>query len=116
MRVYNFSAGPAAIPEAVLTRVQEELLDWQGRGTSVMEISHRSTDFMEKVLLPAEVNLRKLMAVPENYKILFVSCGTSHHFSMIPMNLLDLKSDHQADYFHTGLWSGKAIKEAQRYG
>lgn len=116
MRVYNFSAGPAAIPEAVLNRVQEELLDWEGRGTSVMEISHRSTDFMEKVLFSAEANLRKLMAVPENYKILFVSCGTSHHFSMVPLNLLDLKSDHQADYFHTGLWSGKAVIEAQRYG
>ncbi len=116
MRVYNFSAGPAAIPEAVLKRVQEELLDWQGRGTSVMEISHRSVDFMEKVLFPAEANLRKLMNIPENYKILFVSCGTSHQFSMIPLNLLDLKPDHQADYFYTGLWSGKAIKEAQRYG
>lgn len=116
MRVYNFSAGPAAIPEAVLKRVQEELLDWQGRGTSVMEISHRSAEFMEKVLFTAEANLRKLMNIPENYKILFTSCGTSHHFSMIPLNLLDLKSHHQADYFYTGIWSGKAIKEAQRYG
>jgi phosphoserine aminotransferase len=115
-RAYNFCAGPAAMPEPVLKRAREELLNWQHCGASVMEISHRSPDFIEKILMPAENNLRRLMDIPDNYKVLFVSTGASHQFAMVPLNLLDLQPAQQADYFHTGVWSGKAIKEAQRYG
>jgi phosphoserine aminotransferase len=115
-RAYNFSAGPAAIPEIVLKRVKEELLEWNGQGASVMEISHRCEAYLKKILEPAEENLRKLMNIPKNYHVLFISATTSHQFSMIPMNLLDCNQHNKADYFHTGLWSGKAIKEAERYG
>ena len=115
-RATNFSAGPSTIPEAVLQRVQNELLDWGGTGASIMEISHRSQDFMEKILAPARAKLKLLLNIPDNYQILFVTAGTSHQFSMVPMNLLNLKAWDRADYFYTGTWSGKAIKEAQRYG
>lgn len=110
-RLPNFSAGPATIPTAVLQRAQEELLDWQGSGVSVMEMSHRSKDYIA-VTEKAEAKLRSLMAIPDNYKVLFLQGGASLQFSAIPLNLLN---GGRADYLTTGAWSGKAIKEAQRY-
>ncbi|MEB3753464.1 3-phosphoserine/phosphohydroxythreonine transaminase [Acinetobacter sp. MD2(2019)] len=113
MRAYNFCAGPAALPTAVLEKAQHELLDWQGKGVSIMEMSHRSQDYVA-VAEKAEADLRKLMNIPENYKVLFLQGGATLQFSAIPLNLLG-KNAH-ADYIHTGIWSEKAIKEAQRYG
>ena len=110
-RLPNFSAGPAAIPTEVLSQAQNELLDWQGRGVSVMEVSHRSKEYMA-ITEKAEVKLRALMEIPENYKVLFLQGGASLQFSAIPLNLLN---GGRADYLTTGTWSGKAIKEAQRY-
>ncbi|HEV2613689.1 MAG TPA: 3-phosphoserine/phosphohydroxythreonine transaminase [Gammaproteobacteria bacterium] len=104
------------IPTDVLEQLKSELLDWQKLGTSAFEISHRSKDYMEKILEPAEANLRKLLHIPENYHVLFTSLGTSHHFGMIPLNFLDRKNNNSASYIQSGIWSGKAIKEAQRYG
>jgi len=115
-RAYNFCAGPATIPEVVLERVREELLNWKGRGSSFMEISHRSTDFLKLVFEPARENLKKLLNIPEDYHILFITTGTSHQFAMVPLNFLNLKPHKSADYLHTGVWSGKAINEAKRYG
>lgn len=111
-RVPNFSAGPATIPNAVLSRAQEELLDWQGRGMSVMEVSHRSKEYIA-ITEKAEAKLRSLMDIPDNYKVLFLQGGASLQFSAIPLNLLN---GGRADYLTTGTWSGKAVKEAQRYG
>ena len=113
MRAYNFCAGPAALPTAVLEKAQQELLDWQGKGLSIMEMSHRSADYVA-VAEKAEVDLRKLMNIPENYKVLFLQGGASLQFSAIPLNLLGKNS--KADYIHTGIWSEKALKEAKRYG
>jgi phosphoserine aminotransferase len=113
MRAYNFCAGPAALPTAVLEQAQSELLDWHGKGVSIMEMSHRSKDYVA-VAEKAEADLRKLMNIPENYKVLFLQGGATLQFSAIPLNLLGKNS--QADYIHTGIWSEKAIKEAQRYG
>lgn len=113
MRAYNFCAGPAALPTAVLEKAQQELLDWQGKGLSIMEMSHRSKDYVA-VAEKAEADLRKLMNIPENYQVLFLQGGASLQFSAIPMNLLGKNS--KADYIHTGIWSEKALKEAQRYG
>ena len=110
-RVPNFSAGPATIPTAVLSRAQEELLDWQGRGMSVMEVSHRSKEYIA-IAQKAEAKLRSLMDIPDNYKVLFLQGGASLQFSAIPLNLL---KDGRADYLTTGTWSEKAVKEAQRY-
>lgn len=110
-RLPNFSAGPATIPTPVLARAQEELLDWQGRGLSVMEMSHRSKDYIA-VTKKAESQLRTLMDIPDNYKVLFLQGGASLQFSAIPLNLLN---GGRADYLTTGAWSGKAIKEAERY-
>lgn len=110
-RLPNFSAGPAAIPTEVLSQAQNELLDWQGRGVSVMEVSHRSKEYMA-ITEKAEVKLRALMEIPDNYKVLFLQGGASLQFSAIPLNLLN---GERADYLTTGTWSGKAIKEAQRY-
>lgn len=110
-RLPNFCAGPAAMPTAVLARAQNELLDWQGRGLSVMEMSHRSKDYVA-ITQKAETQLRTLMAIPDNYKVLFLQGGASLQFSAIPLNLL---KGGRADYLTTGAWSGKAIKEAQRY-
>ncbi|MEC5210791.1 phosphoserine aminotransferase [Psychrobacter sp. PL15] len=110
-RVPNFCAGPATMPTAVLERAQEELLDWQGSGMSVMEISHRSKDYIA-VAQKAETKLRSLMDIPDNYKVLFLQGGASLQFSAIPLNLLN---GGRADYLTTGTWSVKAIKEAQRY-
>jgi len=113
MRAYNFCAGPAALPTAVLEKAQQELLDWQGKGLSIMEMSHRSTDYVA-VAEKAEADLRKLMNIPENYKVLFLQGGASLQFSAIPLNLLGKNS--KADYIDTGIWSEKALKEAKRYG
>ena len=112
-RVYNFSAGPAALPEAVLLKVQQSLLDWQGRGVSVMELSHRSDDFLA-IASEAEENLRQLMSIPDNYKILFLQGGATGQFAAVPNNLLGKTGI--ADYVEAGHWSKKSIIEAQRYG
>ncbi|VAW84608.1 Phosphoserine aminotransferase [hydrothermal vent metagenome] len=111
-RVFNFSAGPAMVPEAVLKRASEEMLDWQGTGMSVMEMSHRGKEFMS-IAEKAEADLRELLNVPSNYKVLFTQGGASTQFAAVPINLLRGKT--QADYFHTGAWSKKAIAEAKRY-
>ncbi|WP_455197094.1 3-phosphoserine/phosphohydroxythreonine transaminase [Kaarinaea lacus] len=110
-RVYNFSAGPAAIPEEVLTQAKEELLDWQGSGMSVMEMSHRGKEFMS-IAEQAEADLREILAIPANYKVLFLQGGASTQFAMIPMNLA---ANGKADYINTGSWSKKAIAEAKRF-
>lgn len=111
-RKYNFSAGPSALPQAVLEQAQQELLDWRGHGLSIMEMSHRSPEFVS-VAEKAEQDLRDLMSIPNNYKVLFMQGGATSQFSMIPMNLLRGKTT--ADYINTGDWSKKAIKEASRY-
>ena len=111
-RVYNFSAGPATIPQAVLERAKEEMLDWNGSGMSVMEMSHRGKEYMS-IAAQAEADLRELMAIPDNYKVLFLQGGASSQFAAIPMNLLRGKTT--ADYINTGAWSKKAIAEAKRF-
>ncbi len=111
-RVYNFSAGPATLPEAVLQRAQQEMLDWQGSGMSAMEMSHRGKEFIS-IAEQATHDLRDLLNVPENYKILFMQGGATGQFAAVPMNILRGKT--QADYFNTGQWSKKAIKEAKKY-
>ena len=110
-RLPNFCAGPATMPTEVLARAQSELLDWQGRGMSVMEMSHRSADYMA-ITEKAETKLRALMDIPSNYKVLFLQGGASLQFSAIPLNLLN---NQAGDYLTTGAWSGKAVKEAKRY-
>ena len=112
MRAYNFCAGPAALPEAVLKQAQAELIDYQGKGLSVMEMSHRSADYVA-IAEQAEQDLRDLLNVPSNYKVLFLQGGASQQFAMIPMNLLRGKTS--ADYVNTGMWSDKAIKEAKKF-
>lgn len=110
--VFNFSPGPAVLPHAVLEQAQAELLDWQGSGMSVMEMSHRGKEFMS-IAAQAEADLRTLMAIPNNYKVLFLQGGAHSQFAMIPMNLA--RGKQQADYLDTGDWSLKAIEEGQRY-
>ena len=112
-RVYNFSAGPATLPESVLARAQAEMLDWHGAGMSVMEMSHRGKEFMG-IAEQAEADLRELMNIPENYKVLFLQGGASSQFAMVPLNLMGGR--RSADYVNTGSWSKKAIAEAKRYG
>ncbi len=111
-RIYNFSAGPAVMPQAVLEKARDEMLDWRGSGMSVMEMSHRGKEFMS-IAEQAEADLRELLAVPSNYKVLFLQGGASSQFAMVPMNLLRGKT--KADYINTGMWSEKAIGEAKRY-
>ena len=111
-RVYNFSAGPAVLPEEVLKEAQEEMLDYRGCGMSVMEMSHRSKVF-QNIIEEAEADLRDLMGIPSNYKVLFLQGGASLQFSMIPMNLM---KNGVADYIVTGQWAKKAYAEAQKYG
>ncbi len=111
-RVYNFSAGPAVLPEEVLREAAEEMLDYRGCGMSVMEMSHRSSMF-QNIIDEAEADLRKLMGIPENYKVLFLQGGASQQFAMIPMNLM---KNRVADYIITGQWAKKAYKEASIYG
>jgi len=111
-RVFNFSAGPAMLPTAVLEKAQAEMLDWQGTGMSVMEMSHRGKEYMG-IAAHAEATLREIMEIPSNYKVLFLQGGASAQFAAVPMNLLRGKG--RADYLYTGLWGKKAIAEAKRY-
>lgn len=111
-RVYNFSAGPAVLPEEVLKEAAEEMMDYKGTGMSVMEMSHRSKAF-EEIIQSAEADLRELMNIPDNYKVLFLQGGASQQFAMIPMNLMKNKV---ADYIITGQWAKKAAAEAEKYG
>ena len=111
-RVYNFSAGPAVLPEEVLKEAAAEMLDYKGCGMSVMEMSHRSQVF-DDIIKEAEQDLRDLMHIPDNYKVLFLQGGASQQFAMIPMNLMKNKV---ADYIVTGQWAKKAWQEAQKYG
>ena len=111
-RVYNFSAGPAVLPEEVLREAAEEMLDYKGTGMSVMEMSHRSKAY-DTIIKEAEADLRDLMKIPDNYKVLFLQGGASQQFAMIPMNLMKNKV---ADYIVTGQWAKKAWQEASIYG
>jgi phosphoserine aminotransferase len=112
MRKFNFSPGPAVLPEEVLRQAQEEMLDWHGSGMSVMEMSHRGKEFMS-IAAAAEADLRELLAIPSHYKVLFLQGGATSQFAMVPMNLLRGKSG--ADYIHTGEWAKKAIGEARKF-
>ncbi len=115
-RVYNFSAGPAALPTEVLAQAQADMLDWNGTGMSVMEMSHRGKDYMS-IAAKAEADLRQLMNIPDNYKVLFLQGGASSQFAMVPINLLNVREGGKksADYLLTGQWSKKAVAEAKRY-
>lgn len=112
-RAFNFCAGPAALPTEVLLQAQQELLDWQGRGLSVMEMSHRSDEFIG-IAQQAEQDLRDLLNIPNNYRVLFLQGGASQQFAQIPLNFL--ADSGCADYVDTGIWSRKSIDEAQRFG
>lgn len=111
-RVFNFSAGPAVLPESVLKEAAEEMLDYKGTGMSVMEMSHRSKAY-DEIIKTAEADLRELMNIPDNYKVLFLQGGASQQFAMIPMNLM---KNGVADYIVTGQWAKKAYQEAAKYG
>ncbi len=111
-RSFNFSAGPATMPVPVLEEIRDEMLNYRGSGMSVMEMSHRSKVFQE-IYDNAEADLRKLMGIPENYKVLFIQGGATLQFAMLPMNLM---KNGVADYIVTGSWSEKAFKEAKKYG
>ena len=111
-RVYNFSAGPATLPEEVLQEAAQEMLDYKGTGMSVMEMSHRSKAF-QSIIDTAEADLRELLSIPENYKVLFLQGGASQQFAMVPMNLM---KNRVADYIVTGQWAKKAWQEAQKFG
>ena len=111
-RVYNFSAGPAVLPEEVLKEAAEEMMDYRGCGMSVMEMSHRSKTY-QTIIDEAEADLRELIGIPDNYKVLFLQGGASQQFAMIPMNLMKNKV---ADYIVTGQWAKKAWQEASKYG
>jgi len=111
-RVFNFSAGPAMLPEEVLLQAQEELPDWHGSGLCVAEMSHRSQEFVS-IAEQAEADLRELLSVPDDYRVLFLQGGASSQFAMVPMNLL--RGRDRAAYLNTGSWSKKAIAEAKRY-
>ena len=112
-RVFNFSAGPSMLPVEVLENVQKELLNYQGSGQSVMEMSHRSKEF-QRIIDDAEADLRALMQIPENYKVLFLQGGGTLQFAMVPLNLLT--GSKKADYVLTGTWAKKAYKEATKFG
>jgi phosphoserine aminotransferase len=112
-RVFNFSAGPAAVPVEVLKKAQDEMLEWQGSGMSVMEMSHRGKEFIS-IAEKAEADVRELMNIPNNYKVLFLQGGATTQFSMVPMNLL--RGKEKTCYVNTGAWSKKAIKEAKIHG
>jgi len=111
-RKYNFSAGPAILPQEVLEQAQAAMLDWNGSGISVMEMSHRSKEYTS-IAAEAEADLREVMAIPKNYKVLFLQGGASSQFAAIPLNLL--RGKESSDYVNTGTWSKKAIAEANRY-
>ena len=112
-RVFNFSPGPATLPEPVLRQAADEMLEWHGSGMSVMEMSHRGAEF-NSIAEEAEADLRELLAIPANYRVLFLQGGATLQFSMLPLNLM--ADGGRADYVNTGQWSIKAIKEAQRFG
>ena len=112
-RVYNFSAGPSQLPEEVLVKASKELVEYGSSGQSVMEMSHRSSDY-QAIIDRCEANLRQLMNIPDNYKVLFLQGGASLQFAMVPFNILN--GSGQADYAITGLWAKKAAKEAARFG
>ena len=112
-RVYNFSAGPAALPEAVLKKAASELVEYGSSGMSVMEMSHRSKDF-EKIINDTETILREIMSIPDKYHVLFLQGGASLQFAMVPLNLF--RNSKKCDLIHTGNWTNKAMKEAKRYG
>ena len=112
-RVYNFSAGPSMLPLEVLEKVQKDLLNYEGSGQSVMEMSHRSKEY-QKIIDDAEANLRELMNIPDNYKVMFIQGGGTLEFAMVPLNLL--RNSKKADYVVTGTWAKKAYKEACKYG
>jgi phosphoserine aminotransferase len=111
-RIFNFSAGPAVLPEPVLQQAAAEMLDWHGSGMSVMEMSHRGSEFID-IHARAEAGLRRLMGIPDNYKVLFLQGGASAQFALIPMNLL--RGRASADYVNTGQWSKKAIADAKKF-
>ena len=111
--VFNFSAGPAMMPKAILEQAQQELLNWQGQGTSVMEVSHRGKLFMELVS-QSQADFRKLYNIPENYHVLFLQGGARGQFAAIPMNLL--RENGKALYLNSGHWSATAAKEARSFG
>ena len=111
-RIYNFSAGPAVLPEEVLAQARDELVNWRSSGMSVMEMSHRGKEFLS-IAQKAEADLRELMNIPANYKVLFLQGGATGQFAMVPINLLRGKTG--ADYVNTGQWSKKAIAEAKKY-
>jgi phosphoserine aminotransferase len=111
-RAYNFSAGPAMLPEPVLRQAQEEMLEWRKSGMCVAEMSHRGKEFMS-IATQAEADLREILEIPDNYKVLFLQGGASSQFAMVPMNLL--RGGDRADYINTGSWSKKAVAEAKRY-
>lgn len=112
-KIFNFSAGPAMVADEVLEQAQKEMLDWHGTGMSIMEVSHRGPEF-KQVVEQAEADLRELMAIPSNYRVLFLAGGATTQFAMIPLNIL--AKNRKADYIDTGIWSKKAIAEAKRYG
>ncbi len=112
MRLFNFSPGPAMLPESVLQEAQADLLDWKGRGLSIMEMSHRGEDFLG-VARKADADLRKLMGIPDHYKILFLQGGATGQNAAVPLNLIGEKTT--ADYIHTGHWSSRSISEAEKY-
>ncbi len=111
-QVYNFSAGPAMLPKDVMDKAASELTEWRDSGMSVMEMSHRSREFVS-IAEKAEADLREILAVPDNYKVLFLQGGASSQFAMVPLNLL--RGKNRADYINTGTWSKKAIAEAKRF-
>ena len=114
-QVYNFSAGPAVLPKEVLRQAAEEMLDWHGSGMSVMEMSHRGPEFIS-IAKQAEADLRELLAIPDNYKVLFLQGGGLGQNAIIPLNMVGRKPQPATiDFVHTGSWSGKSIKEAKRY-
>ena len=112
-RVYNFSAGPSVLPESVLKKAADEMLDYEGSGQSVMEMSHRSKVY-DSIIKGCEALLREVMNIPQNYKVLFLQGGASSQFAMVPLNLMN--KNHKADFVLTGQWATKAYKEAARYG
>ena len=111
-RVYNFGAGPAMLPAKVMQRAQSEFMDWHGTGISVMEMSHRCAEFIS-IAEQSESDLREILNIPRNYKVLFLQGGATSQFAMVPMNISQAKDT--VDYFHTGHWSDKALKEARRF-
>ena len=112
-RIYNFSAGPSMLPESVLKKAASEMLDYEGSGQSVMEMSHRSKVY-ESIIKGCESLLREVMSIPDNYKVLFLQGGASSQFAMIPLNLMN--GSGKADFVITGQWANKAYQEAARYG